>query len=455
MMSDEARTKLPAGNQSTPSLFFSAGEPSGDLHAATLLREIRRLMPDLLAFGYGGRHLASAGCHLYADLTQWAVMWFGRAFLHLPRFVNLWQKAAKTFRTNPPAGVILVDFPGFNWWIARAAKRCGIPVFYYVPPQVWAWARWRVHKMRRLTDLVLCTLPFEADFFRQHGCSVVYIGHPFFDYLSQRALDRAFINSLRLDAGPWVTLLPGSRMQELEANYHILLRVAREVAKCRPATRFAVAAFSSEHAQWLQEHSAEIEFPLHIWAGKTQELIHIARCCVAVSGSVSLELLYHEKPAAIVYHIPASAWLAQGFFRQVRYICLVNLLAAQNPLQPGRRWPGLKDQDGTIYPEFLTYRDPSAAIAEHVLGWLSDPAAYNECRRRLRQLKEAYGQPGAAGRAAACVVGRIFGQSSPDARRDLSSAANFAVPPPHWFGEESMPGRPQASSSRPVRISER
>lgn len=453
-MGHEARTNLGVAESSALSLFFSAGEPSGDLHAATLLQQIRQLAPEVLAFGYGGRQLALAGCHLYADLTQLAVMWFGRAFSRLPQFIRLWHKAVRTFRTNPPAGVILVDFPGFNWWIARAAKRCRIPVFYYVPPQVWAWARWRVHKMRRLTDLVLCTLPFEADFYRAHGCSVVYIGHPFFDHLSQLRLDRHFVNSLLAQDTPWVTLLPGSRLQELEANYRILLQVAKRIATEYPGVRFAVAAFSPEHARWLERQSAGVELPLHIWSGRTQELIHIARCCVAVSGSVALELMYHEKPAAILYHIPFVPWVAQGFFRQVRYICLVNLLAAADPLQPGRRWPGLSDQEGTVYPEFLTYRDPSAAIAGQVLRWLSDPGAYNRCRQRLRQLKEAYGQPGAAARAAACILSRLSGSRSAEAWTDWHPGRKLPPPPPHVLYEARPSSERELAFARPSFTSE-
>jgi lipid-A-disaccharide synthase len=308
------------------------------------------------------------------------------------------------FRKNPPAAVILVDYPGFNWWIARLARRRGIPVFYYVPPQIWAWARWRVEKMRRLANLVLCTLPFEAEFFRQHNCPAVYIGHPFFDHLAARQLDERFIFRLASSGGPWITLLPGSRFQELEANFETQLEVARLVHEARPDVRFAVAAYSEEHAAWLRERAKGCQLPIHVWSEKTQELIHLARCCVAVSGSVALELLYYEKPSAILYRIGPGAWWAQGLFRQVQYICLVNLLAADDPLAPGRRWPALDDQHGAIYPEFLTYRDPSRSIATEVLRWVNDDHAWASCVAKLRDLKIRYAQPGAAARGAECIL---------------------------------------------------
>jgi lipid-A-disaccharide synthase len=393
--------------------FFSAGEPSGDLHAATLLQELRRRHPAILATGFGGRQLALAGCHLQADLTQLAIMWFGRVFSCLPYFLRLAGRANRLFRKNPPAAVILVDYPGFNWWVARLARRQRIPVIYYVPPQIWAWARWRVGKMRRLVDLVLCTLPFEAEFFRRHNCPAIYIGHPFFDHLAGKQLDERWIAQLSSVGGPWVTLLPGSRFQELEANFETQLQVARRVYLARPDVRFAVAAYSEQQAAWLRERAKGWDLPLEIWAGRTQELIRLARCCVAVSGSVALELMYYERPSVILYRIGPGAWWAQGFFRQVRYICLVNLLAAEDPLSAGRRWPALDDQQGMVYPEYLTYRDPSPSIAVQVLRWLGDDRAWAECVAKLRRLKSNFARPGAAASAAECILDWLYCRLSP------------------------------------------
>ena len=174
-------------------IFFSVGEPSGDLHGANLIRELRRLHSHGEFVGYGGPRMAAAGCQLHADLTELAVMWFLRALMHLPRFWQLVCQADRYFRHQRPDAVILIDYPGFNWWIARRAKAHRIPVFYYGAPQMWAWAGWRVGKMRRLVDHVLCKLPFEADWYRQRGCDATYVGHPYFDEMAQQALDAAFV----------------------------------------------------------------------------------------------------------------------------------------------------------------------------------------------------------------------------------------------------------------------
>ncbi len=139
-------------------IFFSVGEPSGDLHGANLIRQLRQRCPGIEVVGYGGPKMAEAGCRLHADLTALAVMWFARVLINLHKFWGLVSRADRYFRHHRPDAVVLIDYPGMNWWIARRAKVHGIPVFYYTPPQIWAWARWRVKKMRRLVDHVLCSL---------------------------------------------------------------------------------------------------------------------------------------------------------------------------------------------------------------------------------------------------------------------------------------------------------
>ena len=172
-------------------IFFSVGEPSGDLHAANLIRALRAERPDLECTGYGGPKMQEAGCRLHVDLTPLAVMSILRLLLNVHKFVALLNRADRYFAAERPDAVVLVDYPGFNWWIARRAKRHGIPVFYYAPPQIWAWGSWRVKKMRRFVDHVLCSLPFEETWFRQRGCHATFVGHPYFDEVRSRQLDQA------------------------------------------------------------------------------------------------------------------------------------------------------------------------------------------------------------------------------------------------------------------------
>ncbi len=296
-------------------IFFSVGEPSGDVHGANLIHALRQRSPDIQTVGYGGPRMAEAGCRLHADLTALAVMWFVQAILNLHKFWRLYRRARAYFRDHRPDAVVLIDYPGFNWWIARAAKRHGVPVFYYVPPQIWAWARWRVKKMRRLVDHVLCTLPFEQEWYAAQGCRATLVGHPFFDEVRQHRLDRSFVERVRrgdpfaagLAAGPLVTILPGSRSLELANNLRWLLKAAQRIGEAVPSVRFAVAAFKPAHAQMVAREAAAAGLEMEIHTGKTPELIQAADCCLAVSGSVSLELLYHTKPTVILYWVTRRA----------------------------------------------------------------------------------------------------------------------------------------------------
>src|SRR5262245_46204479 len=230
-------------------IFFSVGEPSGDLHGANLIRALQARRPDVECVGYGGPLMARAGCHLHADLTALAVMWFLRVLLNLHKFLHLASRADRYFRHERPDAVVLIDYPGFNWWIARRAKAHGIPVFYYVPPQIWGWASHRVRKMRRFVDHILCTLPFETTWYERRGCRATFIGHPFFDEVRRQQVDATFLDEQRRGPGPLVTLLPGSRTQEVEANLPWFLETAKAVRRAVPNVRFAIASFKPHQAE--------------------------------------------------------------------------------------------------------------------------------------------------------------------------------------------------------------
>ncbi len=407
-------------------IFFSAGEPSGDIHAANLIRQLRRRCEGLEAVGYGGPQMAAAGCRLHADLTALAVMWFLRALLSLHRFWDLVTRADRYFRHHRPDAVVLIDYPGFNWWIARRAKVHGIPVFYYVPPQIWGWARWRVKKMRRLVDHVLCCLPFEAKWFRDHGCNATLVGHPFFDEVERLELDETFLAYHRSQPGPLVAILPGSRTQEVTGNLKWFLRAAVHVREAVPSVRLAIAAFKPHQAELARQQVAASGLPVEVYAGKTPELMRAADCCMAVSGSVSMELLYHTKPTVILYWINPVAYWIQRIFRRVKYITLVNLLNAEDPfLEDVTPFdPSHKDAERVLFPEYLTYEDKSDLIAAHVIQWLTDPASRQQRVSELARLKAEVAQPGASERAAEYVLGALQREAAP-------------VPRPHFVAKQT------------------
>jgi lipid-A-disaccharide synthase len=376
-------------------IFLSAGEPSGDMHGANLVGALRRRCPDIECVGFGGDKMAAAGCGLLYPLCRLAVMWFARVLANAPTFLRLVSRADRFFRHHRPDAVVLIDYPGFNWWLARRAHFHGIPVFYFVPPQLWGWAGWRVHKMQRWVDHVLCNLPFEQEWYSQRGVQAHYIGHPYFDELVTQRLDATYLARERERGGEIVGILPGSRTQELERNFSSMIRAAEIVHSARPTTRFLVACFRETHQEMARAYLAHHRgLPIDVALQRTPEIIELARTCLAVSGSVSLELLYRAKPTVIVYRIGrVDLFVARSFIKSP-YITLVNLMAGKE-----------------LFPEFLTDRCEAEAMARATLNWLEDPKAHDATAGELVALRERVARPGACDRAAEFILASLAGRS--------------------------------------------
>jgi lipid-A-disaccharide synthase len=410
-------------------IFFSVGEPSGDLHGANLVRELQARRPDCQCVGFGGPRMAAAGCELHEDLTKLAVMWLLHAVLNIHKFWALVGRADRYFRHHKPDAVVLIDYPGFNWWIARRAKRHGIPVFYYGAPQLWAWAGWRISKMRRFVDHVLCKLPFEEDWYRDRGCNATFVGHPYFDQLRAERLDETFVAKLRSMPQPLVAILPGSRTQEVTSNLGYFLKAAKIVHERVPTARFAVASFKPSQAEFARQAVAQSGLPAEVHVGRTAEIIHAADCAMAVSGSVSLELLYHAKPTVILYYVSRFAFFVQRFLRKVRYITLVNLLTTSDlfPKRVSTYDPADPADAHVLMPEYLTCEDKSQQVAAHVVEWLTDSARRINRIDQLCALRDRVGHGGASRRGAEYIVAELESRSKKPLRTHYAFETKMAA----------------------------
>ncbi len=379
-------------------VFVSVGEPSGDLHGANLVRALSARCPDAHVHGFGGPRMAAAGVKLLYPLTELAVMGVRRVVRHIPTFFQLADLAEHSFRTNRPDAVVLIDYPGFNFHLAKRAHSWGIPVYYFVPPQLWAWRRGRVRKVRKWFSGVLTALPFEDEWYRSYGVPTHYVGHPYFDELAAQQLNPAFLATQRARPGRVVALLPGSRTQEVAANIALMLAAATRIAARCPQSRFLVAAFSERHATTIRPIAEASGLPIEVHVGATPEIIEAAEVAIAVSGSVSLELMYRTTPTVIVYHMgPLALWLARRLVH-LPYITLVNLLAQEE-----------------LFPEVVTSQDDSERIATEILHWLNDPVAAHDRVTRLRALCDRVAVPGACERAAEFLLNASYSQNRPAA----------------------------------------
>lgn len=406
-------------------IFFSVGEPSGDLHGANLIADLRRSRPDLEAVGFGGPRMQAAGCQLLFDLTRLAVMGVWQVVQNVRRFFRLLDEADRYFAEHRPDAVVLIDYPGFNWWIARRARRHGIPVFYYGVPQMWAWAGWRVGKLKRLVDHALCKLPFEQAWFRQRGCPATYVGHPYFDELVRYRPDQTFIDQHRRSGQRLLVLLPGSRTQEVRRNLPDLLEAARGVQQQHSDVAVTVACYSPKHADYVRQTAGSAWRNLAVEAGRTPELIGMADACVACSGSVSLELLYHRKPAVIVYRIGRGTAVLSRWLLKAPFITLVNLLAAGSVGERDavRYDPDDRNRSDVPMPEYLTCRPCGARVASWLNAWFSEPRLLQQRTAQLDAIATGFAEPGASVRAARFVLqqldekGTPSGSPKPAARR--------------------------------------
>ena len=382
-------------------LFFSAGEPSGDQHSARLIRELQSRHPEFQAEGFGGPNMRDAGCQLHFELTELAVMGFLRVVPLLAKFRRLVKQAEAYFDTNPPDAVVLVDFPGFNWWIARAAKTRGIPVFYYLPPQLWGWAGWRVKRVRKWVDHVLCALPFEYDWYKARGVNATWVGHPFFDQVAERRVDTEAIAEMRGTAKQTVvTLLPGSRNHEIEKNWPVMLEVVRRVQSVVSNIRWVVGSYRERQMQRCQELQAMagLPTPLHYFVNQTPEAIEAGDCCYMVSGSISLELLGRRKPGMVIYRVPTIGRFFSKFLMKCRFITLPNLIA-----------------DDEVMPEFISNGDPENDIQKMtatLLDWLQNPQSLAQRRAVMSDLADKATDTGATRRAADFLMNMLVGRAA-------------------------------------------
>jgi lipid-A-disaccharide synthase len=399
-------------------IFFSAGEPSGDQHAAHLIAELRKRDADFQAEGFGGPEMQQQGCDLLFELTQLAVMGFLRVIPLLAKFRRLVKQAEAHFDSSPPDAVLLIDFPGFNWWIAKAAKSRGIPVYYYLPPQLWAWAPWRIRRVRKWIDHVICALPFEFDWYRSRGIASTWVGHPFFDEVAERQLDQAVMSQLSIPAAEsqskTVALLPGSRRHEVERNWPVMLQVVRRVSAAVPNIRWVVGNYQPEHTNMCRQVQSQAEADhcrIEYISGHASEVIETADCCLMVSGSISLELLARRKPGIVLYRAPVIGRLASRFLMTCRFITLTNLIA-----------------DAEVMPEFISAGNPDRdiqAIAEHLTAWCSSPDALQRQVLAMSEIADRAATTGATERTADLVL-QLMASSGDSAAQSPSQAVHSA-----------------------------
>jgi lipid-A-disaccharide synthase len=366
---------------SRPRILLSAGEPSGDLHGARVAEALRRRFPDAELFGLGGDRMAAAGVELLAHVDQLAVMGFAEVARHLPYFIRLLRRVRGELRTRRPDLVIPVDYPGFNLRLARYARDAGIPVLYYIAPQVWAWHRSRMTQLARNADRLAVILPFEERLFSDAGANVAFVGHPLADQPVPAADRSAFLKALGVDAGrPVLALFPGSRAQEVRRHLGVFAGAAAAVRRTLPGVQAVIAASSAVPSSLY--HAVPLPRTTDGWS-----LLHHARAALVKSGTSTLQAALAGTPLVVSYRVhPLTYFMAQRLV-DVPHIGLVNLVAGER-----------------IAPELLQDDATPERLAAALLPLLQDGAARQRALDGLARVRRALAPQQPARTAAERVV---------------------------------------------------
>ena len=371
-----------------PRIFISAGETSGDLHGANLVRALRRLAPEAELAGLGGPRMARAGLRLLENTSDFGVI--GLGFLgSASRYLAILSRADRFIGQWRPDIVVTIDCPGFHFLLASRVRARRIPLVWYIPPQLWAWAPWRVRKLARRFTHVACVLPHEETFFRDHGVPVTFVGNPVVDHLLNAPLDADFIRSLRASPEERIlTILPGSRRQEIPGILARQLAVARTLQARHGPCRFVLALADAAHRQWTDALIAASGLQVRTVVGKTHEVQSAADLALVASGTATLELVFYGTPMAVFYNISWPEWnLAGRWVVRVPHLSLPNVLAGR-----------------AIVPETMRAAQPNCAFVDETCRLLVDADRRREMKYDLAEVRRSIEKSGAAQNTAELVL---------------------------------------------------
>jgi lipid-A-disaccharide synthase len=382
-------------------LLVVAGEASGDLHGARLITELARLDPGLATFGLGGDQMQAAGLAAVAHSSEISVVGITEVLKILPRARQIFAALLAETDRRRPRGAVLIDFPDFNLRLAKELKRRGVPVLYYISPQVWAWRRGRVKTIAKVVDRMLVLFPFEVEFYARAGVDVVHVGHPLVDEVPERSQlsQSAVLGTPRGQdgfevepAGPYrIALLPGSRRSEVEALLPTMLQAVALLAKELPIEVEIIQAPTIPE-EMLTEEIELSGLPVRIVAGSGSkdrfDAIADSHLALCASGTATLEVGLLGTPMIVVYRLGTWTYLLARALVRLPDIALVNLVL-------GRR----------VVPELVQGDATPARIAAEAARLLGDRAALARIREALSELRGKLGQGGASARAAREVAG--------------------------------------------------
>lgn len=376
-------------------IFIIAGENSGDLHGSNLVRELLKMDPALRISGIGGNQLQQAGVNLIANIVdRLAIIGLTGVLQNAERIIRLYIKVLRYFDSVKPAAVILIDYPGFNFKVMRAAKKRGIKVVYYIMPQVWAWHQSRINTLRELTDRMLVVFPFEKKLCEVNGMKQVrYVGHPLLDVMNLTMTKDEVFEKFGFDPDKkLIGLLPGSRKPEIDRILPCMVGAAERIKKALPDVQFALPRASTIKPELIQYYLSTSDVEIKVVDAFRYNVRSTMDFALVKSGTSTLETAILNCPMVIIYKVSFLAWLIGKSVVKLPYIGLVNIIAGE-----------------MIVPELLQNEATPMNIAEKTVELLKDQKQLDNIRFALRQIKDKLGGGGAS-RLAALEVLEVINQ---------------------------------------------
>lgn len=378
-----------------PRILVSAGEASGDLYAARLVEQLRAELPGSEFFGCAGPRMRAAGVRQVVDAASLSVVGLIEVVRHVPRIYSEYRRMVDAARRERPDLAILTDSPDFHLRLAAQLKKLGIPVAYLVAPQVWAWRKRRIRTIKCNTDRLLCIFPFEESFFRQHGVSAEYIGHPLSRLVKPELPKEEFLRKYQLPPDrPLIALLPGSRRGEVFRHLPHMLDAATSILQKVDA----VFLLGTPAGLW-QDRDAQVlrrmeEGRVRVIEGQTWDVIAHADLALAASGTVTIEAAFLGTPMVTFYRVTPLSWYAGKFLVDVPFYSMVNLVAGR-----------------TVVPELMQNEMRGTRLAKEALRLLEEPRARDEMKAGLAEVTARLGGESDPMERAASIVRQMLNKN--------------------------------------------
>jgi lipid-A-disaccharide synthase len=390
-------------------ILISAGEASGEFYGAELMKALRRQVgADTVIefFGVGGEQMRAAGCELLADAREIAEVGIVEVVKHIPRIYRRFREVVSEARDRRPDAAVLIDFPDFNLRLARELHQLGVPVIYYVSPQLWAWKQRRIERVRRYVDRMLVIFPFEEKFYRERGIAAEFVGHPLADLAAPAVSREEFAREYELDPErKWIALLPGSRRAEVSQIFPVLLKAAQLLG---PDYVYTVPVASTLSADWIATFLDDYAGPPITFTRDARATLRHARAAAVASGTSTLEATLIGTPFTMVYRVAPLTWKLGRRLVKVDRFAMVNLVAERD-----------------VVPELVQTDFTPQRVSDELRRILADDQVretmledFRDVRRRLT----ADGAGSASERAAQAVLS-VVRQSSPAGSRVTAEAA--------------------------------